>query len=50
MTALSHIFDQLRLYAAEILIRLAISLAPANHPDSMAIYEAAAHVARRKMK
>ena len=43
-----YAFDQIRLAMAEKLIYCAVSLAPHDHPDSLAIAQAALHVFARK--
>lgn len=44
---MKYLIDQARLYLAELLIFWAMRIAPAGHPDSKAIIEAAYHVASR---
>lgn len=45
---LKYAADQIRLLIAEKMIGLAVTIAPKGHPDSIAIYEAAIHIASRR--
>lgn len=45
---LKYAADQIRLLIAEKMIGWAVDIAPKDHPDSVAIYEASLHVASRK--
>jgi hypothetical protein len=47
-TPWKHFLDQIRLACAEKLMMWAMRLAPRDHPDSVAILQGVAHMAKRR--